>query len=282
MAERLSALGLSLVSNPLGVVYNPVSIADQIERLVEGKLLSPAEFIIEQDSVYDWQASHKLARPTSEQYLEDTNSKIRHAHDYLQTADAVIITLASAWVYALRSDGRIVANCHKKSGDFFDKKLLTSQQITESLQRIQSALDTLPSSPQVIWTISPVRYIRDGLRESQHSKSLLFAALHEHLSHRYIDYFPSYEILIDCLRDYRFHARDMVHPSTQAVDIIYDYLMDQWLDPADAELYDSLLRYQSWRMHRTINASKDPPKKILDLLDTIKQDLPDWSPKDIK
>ncbi len=273
--QKFAELGLQAYCNPLGVVYNPVSIAEQLQSYVRCKK-TPSEIQKHHDRYFSWDAAHALSAESEEAYLSFYKKTIEQAHDQLSQAQWVVISLGTSWVYTLADSDKIVANCHKMSSDFFIKKLLSHEQITEALLSIQQSIRTANPQAQILWTISPVRHIRDGLVPNNQSKAGLISALHPSISED--SYYPSYEILIDCLRDYRYYAEDMVHPSAVAVDYIYDHLMQHWLSAEQQSTLAQLQKMAQWQNHRPQHGEKKQNAKIEQLEQSIKRALPDWSP----
>ncbi len=276
MAYQFSRLGLKTFCNPLGVVYNPISIAQQIDRVAYNRPFIASDVIEKEGLAFHWDTSHKMATTDTNTFLDQTHRTITEAHQFLKSTDWVIVTLASAWVYREKTENKIVANCHKVDPENFDKILLKIDDIQQALDKISSSIHRINPQAQIIWTVSPVRYIRDGLQENTLSKSLIFSALRNFIADDFSNYFPSYEILMDCLRDYRFFDRDLVHPSDEAVRIIFDHLLSQWIDEKDVSLLKKLNKYALWKNHQQLSAKEEIPKKILNLKEEIKQALPEW------
>ena len=178
-------------------------------------------------------------------------------------ANFCFLTLGTAWVYIYNSTDRIVANCHKLPQQHFSKRLLSMEEIGESLTRIAQLLKQINPSIHLVITISPVRHIKDGFLENQVSKSLLFSALYPLITSGYYTYFPAYELLLDELRDYRFYANDMVHPSEMAINYIWERLVASYIDTATQMDMKQAESIQKALLHRPFNPDTEKHQQFL-------------------
>ena len=175
-------------------------------------------------------------------------------------ATHIVLTFGSAWVYKHLATGKIVANCHKVPQKEFTKSLLSIAEVGESLESIIAAISAVNESAQFILTISPVRHLKDGFVENQRSKAHLIAALHAKMNSPFMKggrgevYFPSYEIMMDELRDYRFYEADMVHPSPLAIDLIWDKFKTAWISKKVQVTMDQVDVVQKGLQHRPFHA----------------------------
>lgn len=202
---------LHVTCNPFGTLYNPLSIAQAIQ-----KTELPA--LIEYDGLWHSMAHHgSFSRATKEEAEKAVANSIETMQQALEEATVVIVTFGTAWVYEM--NGKVVGNCHKMPEKWFRRRRLTVEEIVDAWQPILAQY----ADKKWLFTVSPIRHIRDGLHENQLSKATLLMAV-EAIRNQYsaISYFPSYEILLDELRDYRFFADDLVHPSTLAVEYIWE------------------------------------------------------------
>ena len=212
--------------NPFGVLYNPCSIACSVERLVACKEFTADEVI--QTNPTDSLAAAKyasfshhssFARLGPEEFLLNANEQLHMASSFLKEADTVIITLGTAWIYTSIATGKVVSNCHKRLASEFSRSLLSVEECTHILKSIA---DLLPLK-KIIFTVSPIRHLKDGAHGNQISKATLLLAIDRVMAeYPNCSYFPSYEIMMDELRDYRYYAEDMVHPSPLAVKYIFE------------------------------------------------------------
>ena len=204
-----------------------------------------------------------MSQPSLKEAIQLANSQQIQLQQALQEASFCFITLGTAWVYIYNSTDTIVANCHKLPSQHFSKRLLSIEEITESLSHITALLKQFNPSITVVFTISPVRHIKDGFFENQVSKSQLFAALYPLITDNKSLYFPAYELLLDELRDYRFYANDMVHPSEMAINYIWERLVTTYIEiatQADMKQVDSI---QKGLSHRPFNPETESHQQFL-------------------
>lgn len=230
IADRMAALG-SVVDNPFGVVYNPLSIASCLQILHDGRQFTVSDLSF-RDSLWHSFAHHgSFSAPTPEEVLARINRDAQREFDY------IILTLGTAYVYQL--DGVVVANCHKFPENEFSRRLASVDECYHSLERVAA----LYPKARIVLTVSPIRYLRDGLSQNSLSKATLRLAIDRLVTAmpERAFYFPSFEILVDELRDYRFTTDDMCHPTPQAVEYIWDRFSAAFLSAdALARLSDAL------------------------------------------
>lgn len=224
VASKLSLSGVETLSNPLGVLFNPLSIEMALERICRCEKVSEKELCQRGDVWFCYDTHGDFDGVCPKSVCEGINSALERAGEWLQRADVVIVTLGTAWVY--ERSGRVVANCHKMPAEEFVRRRLSVEEVVASLGRI---IDML-APRRVILTVSPVRHLADGLEGNSLSKAILRVAAEE-VSARdgRVSYFPAYEILVDDLRDYRYYSDDMVHPSRVAVEYIWERFAESHL-----------------------------------------------------
>lgn len=217
-------LGFDALVNPFGVLFNPASISQSVERLESGKDFTKDD-VIEVGGEFFCTFSHNTEfwNPSPERLLETVNSSLNSARQHFLQAKWIVISLGTSWIYRHKQCGLIVSNCHKLPSQLFQREFLTTEQSTESL----SQLVEKHKDKQFIFTVSPLRHLKDGLHENQISKAALLLAVEE-ICKRFgnAHYFPAYEILLDELRDYRFYKEDMIHPTEHAVRYIWERFTD--------------------------------------------------------
>lgn len=217
-------LGFDALVNPFGVLFNPASISQSVERLESGKDFTKDD-VIEVGGEFFCTFSHNTEfwNPSPEKLLETVNSSLNSARQHFMHAKWIVISLGTSWIYRHKQRGLIVSNCHKLPSQLFQREFLTTEQSTELL----SQLVEKHKDKKFIFTISPLRHLKDGLHENQISKAALLLAVDEICKHfGNAHYFPAYEILLDELRDYRFYKEDMIHPTEQAVRYIWERFTD--------------------------------------------------------
>ncbi len=249
MGSRLRRDGFDILCNPFGTLYNPLSIAEDLQMALADEPLDPALLVQHEDLWHSWMHHSRFSSPDRDECLGRCNQAIQEAHDQLQRHPLLIVTFGTAWVF--RHEGRVVANCHKIPPQQFTRTRLTIDEIVEVWQPLTDRLHA--EGIQTIFTVSPVRHLADTAHGNQLSKSTLLLAVDR------IDtpYFDSYEILLDELRDYRFFGRDLCHPSDLAADIVYERFLDTYTTPATRQ-QALLFRKEALRAgHRTIVETKN-------------------------
>ncbi len=227
MGNRLLDRKYDVLLNPLGIAFNPLSIAMQIEKSLDLDFFNENDFFC-RDGIWRSFLLHSDFSGELQNTIRVANNALRDANDYLKKTDFLLLTFGSAFVYRHKEKNFIVANCHKEDADVFRRELTTVDEITSVYNRLIDRILSINSSVCIVMTVSPIRHLRDGLDENCLSKATLRLAVNE-LTKRFagnVEYFPSYEIMMDDLRDYRFYAEDMLHPSSVAVDYIFEKFSD--------------------------------------------------------
>lgn len=250
--------------NPMGTLYNPMSIASAVDRLTHATPVAGMDLFMQGGvwNSYDFHSRYSL--PDKQATLDRMNQRIVMGHDALKDARLLTITLGTAIVYRLKSTGEIVANCHKVPQHEFERKMATVDEITRELDTMIVKLRELNPELRIIFTVSPIRHIADGLATNSLSKAMLHVSIHEAIAaHRdYCDYFPAYEIMMDDLRDYRFYASDMVHPSDVAVEYIWQAFQATYLDDRSALALARCERINKRLQHRPMSASREAVERF--------------------
>lgn len=256
IGRHLERLGHHITVNPFGTVYNPLSIVEMLRRLGEGKRFTEAE-LFPYGGLWHSSLHHgSFSKASPEASLEAINQSYDNAVEALPELRYLLLTWGSAWIYQEQGSGEVVSNCHKRPETDFERRLWSPEELVAEVLPVLRAL--LEAQPQlrIITTISPIRHLRDGAHGNQLSKATLLL-MDERLrselgAERYL-YFPAYEILLDELRDYRFYAEDMAHPSEQAQRYIAE-LFAEWLQSSEAsELSRHVLRLRSQLEHRPLH-----------------------------
>ena len=232
IGKRLSDHKIRTLINPFGVIYNPESIHKALEYALYNEALPPHTFLKHGDLHLNYDFHSRFSALTQRELSTAVNNAVGATHYFIKDADWLLITYGTAWVYERRDTGEIVANCHKLPATDFSKSLMNPETIVASFSRFFAHLKKVNANAKVILTVSPVRHIKDTLELNNLSKSILRVACHV-VSSRYddVEYFPAYEMMIDDLRDYRFYKRDMLHPSEEAEDYIWEKFMERYFSP---------------------------------------------------
>ena len=222
LGEKLITHKWNVLNSPFGTLYNPLSIAEVCEACILKKDVNEDLFVHQNEVWYSYLYHSSIADLTKDglsQKIQQLNTK---TYNYLNTVNTVIVTLGSAWVHKLINHNRVVANCHKSDNRLFEKRLLSVEEVVLALNHLTHLVRSINSSAQFIFTLSPVRHVKETLPLNAVSKSILRLALHQFIeSNTYSFYFPAYELVLDDLRDYRFYAEDMIHPNVVAENYIW-------------------------------------------------------------
>lgn len=234
MGMKLMENRFAVDCNPCGIVYNPESVAQVLERLMDERVVTPDELIWHEGKWMSWGHHGSFSASEREVCLEKMNARIYRGAEQLRRADVLLITFGTSWVYRHLQSGCVVANCHRFPERDFERFCLSVPEIVGLYERLLGQLERINPGVRVLFTVSPIRHWKDGAHGNQLSKSVLLLAIDELVKRRKrVYYFPSYEIVLDELRDYRFYAEDMLHVSGQAVDYIWTRFRDTFLS-ADA------------------------------------------------
>lgn len=222
ISEKFHYFKFQATTNPFGIIFNPVSLSILIKRIVAKDYFAEKDVFFLNGRWHCFDVHSELSLPDKEAYLDRLNRLIDETYQQLSEATHVIITYGTSWVYRKKGSLDVVASCHKVPQKEFEKDLLAIESIQTSTSKIIEMIQAINPDCHFTFTVSPVRHIKDGFAENQLSKAHLFAGLHTVIgSLSASHYFPSYEIMMDELRDYRFYAEDMLHPNQTAIDYIW-------------------------------------------------------------
>jgi hypothetical protein len=261
IGQLLRASKFNVLINPFGTLYNP----NAIFQVLEDSLSKSAPEIVEIDEIfYSWN-THSDVRASSEMELESAvQERYQQCNKSIKTAKWIIITPGTSWVYRLLAKNIRVANCHKAPQKEFAKELLSVDEIVSDFDILKAKIKKLNPDIQYIFTVSPVRHIKDGLVENNLSKAILIQAIHRIVKNNDdCQYFPSYEILMDELRDYRFYSTDMTHPNQQAINYVWDRFVEVVMDRPTQILINSWQKIQKSISHRPFNPGSASHQKFL-------------------
>ena len=256
IARKLSQAKFRVEASPTGILFNPYSIAEAIERCHSSECKISQSEMINTSGIWSHYDFHSSFSDVDAGIAQDKmQGALKASKEALQQANIVIITFGTAWVYRLKESGKVVANCHKQPQRIFERELLCAEAIAKRyIELLQGAL----SGKHVIFTLSPVRHLGDGLEGNSLSKATLRVAINQIVEHcTNAEYFPSYEIQNDELRDYRFYAEDMTHPSSQAVDYIWERFCSVAFDAEQKELIREVATITSAAEHRPFNPQSE-------------------------
>jgi hypothetical protein len=240
-----------ILINPFGVLYNPASVSDSLSRIIAGTRFTREDISEFGGRFLSLSHDTSFSSESAEDVLKSVNSNLEIAEEKLRNAHFLFVTFGTARIYRLKSSGRIVSNCHKIPAKEFKREILSVDEITDIWKSLIQKLREFNSKLNIIFTVSPVRHWKDGAHGNQLSKSTLLLAIDRLISDdNKLTYFPSYEIMIDDLRDYRFYRDDLLHPSKAAVEYIWDFFTASYFDNDTLSLYREVKKVLEGTEHR--------------------------------
>jgi len=252
------------IQNPTGIIFHPSPIRGFFQRMSNHEQYKSKDVLEFNNGWQSLEAHSDMRRATEEECLKDLNSALKRSREFIENATHIIISLGTAWGYVYEGTEKIAANCHKIPQKKFQKELSSVREIVNDLEVISHSVLQIKRNARIIYTISPVRHLKDGFQENQRSKAHLIAAVHEFLtSNSQCSYFPSYEILMDELRDYRFYTEDMLHPNSVAVNYIWKLFSENWISTKSLELNTEIDKIQKALSHRSREENSPAHKKFL-------------------
>ncbi len=251
ISTRLNQLLFQTEVNPLGISFNPISIADALHFVIEKKQFTSNELFFDGEIYHSWYHHSSFSGTIGEAVLEKINKAIQNAHEILMRASTLILTLGSAQVFTLKEHNIVVNNCHKAPSALFNSDILKTETILKHLEEAIQKVRLLNPNIEIILTVSPVRHTKMGLIENAKSKAQLIVAadaLCEKISN--VQYFPAYEIMMDDLRDYRFYNADLIHPTEQAIDYIFDIFQKTYFTDKTQIIVAEIKKINAMQAHR--------------------------------
>jgi hypothetical protein len=263
IGSRLEEYRFALRLNPTGVLYNPLSIARALERVLDRRLFTADEPFFDRGEWKSFEHHSRFNAPTKEEFLDTANHSIRQAAQILERPGTVVLTFGTAFVYRLASDGRVVANCHRLAHERFTRTLASIEEIVAVCRTLLDRLYERFPALNVIVTVSPIRHLRDNPHENQVSKAHLMAAVYA-LERLYpaLYYFPSYEIMMDELRDYRFYDSSMTHPAPLAIDYIWHRFTEACIAARSTRFIEAYAPLLGARAHRLRDSASEASRSF--------------------
>jgi hypothetical protein len=275
---KLISSKLNTLINPSGILFNPISIVNTLNDIIEEKEVGVKDLHFENGLYHSFAHHGRFSGPNSEEVLTRINQSRQEATLFLKKTDVIIVTLGSSWAYRHNDTGEFVANCHKVPNKEFTKELLEVDFIVEKLQGVIDKLQAINSTLKVIFTVSPVRHWKDGAEENTLSKSILNVAIHQLARSKAIYYFPAYEMVIDDLRDYRFYNEDMLHPNGVAIDYVWNGFENSFFSKKTVELNKEIAKVIAATNHTPFHLQsvehQEFLKKQLNIVEGLKSRYP--------
>ena len=260
IGKKLEYFKFRNLLNPFGILFHPAAILNLLKRVKSGYVFTEADIFHHNEAWHSYEAHSDLNAVEKEEILEKLNAAVKETAAFLESATHVIITPGTAWGYRLKESGEMVANCHKVPQKNFSKEITDAK---NALFEAVAIVRELNPEAQIIFTVSPVRHLKDGFVENQLSKAKLITAVQEIVaSEEKCAYFPAYEIMMDELRDYRFYAEDMVHPNKTAVDYIWQKFQEAWIASEASAVMKQVDTIQKGLLHRPFNEASEAHQKF--------------------
>lgn len=263
IGNKLNELKFPVRVNPFGVLYNPVSVRNGLEILIDKKTFSESDLDFFNEQWYSFYHDSEFSNTDKNKSLNKINASIELAADHLRKSEYLVITFGTAWIYKYLKTGNVVSNCHKIPSKEFERLKLDVEDIFVEWANLINRLNELNPKLKIIFTVSPIRHWKDGAVQNQLSKSTLILAIHQ-LRNKFenVEYFPAYEIMMDDLRDYRFYADDMLHPSKQAIEYIWEQFSQAYFEKDTMEIIDNVNKVLLAKNHRPLNPNTENHRKF--------------------
>jgi len=261
---KLHNLKFRTLLNPFGIIYNPISIVNSINLLLENEPYQIDKLFQNGSSWHSFDYHSAFSGLNKENTHQNIQNTLEKGRNFIQNTDFLLITLGTAYAYFNKSTDEIVANCHKLPSNIFHKQMLSVEWITGEMSRVIQKLTDLNPNLKIIMTVSPIRHVKDGIVENQRSKSTLILACAE-LERRLdeVEYFPAYELVMDDLRDYRFYEKDMLHPNEQAIDYIWEQFCKTYFEENTIQLNRQIQQIVTASQHRPFHPTSNEHKKFV-------------------
>lgn len=279
IGSRLEQLKFPTLVNPFGIIYNPVSIVRVLEKLLSGTDYTEKDLFENLGLWHSYDHHGRFSHPDQSTAFQQINQALNDARQFLKNTNHLLLTLGTANVFVDKQTDTVVANCHKMPGQTFDRRRLTVEEVATPLISIFRRLKEEWPDLEVIATVSPVRHLRDGLLENQRSKATLLLGLEVVCKALpFVHYFPSYEIVLDDLRDYRFYEKDLSHPNSMAIDYIWDYFENAFFTDKTKALCQRISQLTTAATHRPFHPASEAHqtflKKQLLILERLQKEFP--------
>ncbi len=264
IANKLNYFKFNNSINPFGILFHPKAIEKLILNAISQKEYIDDDVFFHNERWHCFDVHSELSNVSKEELLLNLNAIISSTNKQINDSTHLIITLGTSWVYRHIETDKIVANCHKIPQKKFLKELLSVDEIVGSLDTIVSLVKSINPKVEIIFTVSPVRHLKDGFTENSLSKAHLIAAIHQVIEQKnYTHYFPSFEIMMDDLRDYRFYKSDMIHPNETAIEYIWEQFKSTWIDATSFDLMQEIDTIQKGLLHKPFNEYSEQHQQFL-------------------
>ncbi len=264
IGEKFSSLKFQILQNPFGVLFNPQSILNSIEISLENRLFNENDLFFHKGEFHSFFHHSSFSSHKLDEILDKINSTTKQTNKFLNEVDWVILTFGTSFVYKHLEKGIVVSNNHKLPENQFERRKLTNFETTQIISKTIKLIKNQNLKAKIIVTVSPVRHWKDGAIENQRSKANLILALEKiETECKDVVYFPSYELLLDDLRDYRFYGSDLIHPSEEAINYIWEKFSDTFFDETTLEIIKRIEKIVQAQNHKIRNPESEEGKNFL-------------------
>lgn len=264
MGDKMKTCGMRIINNPFGILYNPGSIEGALHRLISGKAYT-SEDLFRSNDVYASLDHHSdFSGIDADKVLEQMNASLKDGSDAIRQASNILVTLGTSFYYEHRETQQVVANCHKLPSTAFERRMVSVEEIVSGFKTLMETIRAFNPRLQWLFTVSPVRHWKDGAADNQWSKARLICAVRAlETQFDYAHYFPAYEIMMDELRDHRFYNPDLIHPSDQAVELIWERFSKTHLSDQAREINTSVRKIRARQEHRPLNPQSEQHRQFI-------------------
>ncbi len=264
IGDALEDLKFTTLQNPNGIIFDPSTVTTSLVSYMENKQYTASDIFYLNELWQSWQHHSRFSDTDKEKVLSDINYSQQRAHEFIKEANWLIITLGTSYSYRLKEGNIPVANCHRAPQNWFEKHMMTVEESIVALDNCLYRLFQFNPSLKIIFTVSPVRHIRDGIIHNNLSKARLLEVVH-HLVNKFsrLYYFPSYEIVIDVLRDYRYYDIDLVHPNYQATSFVIEQFMKSFVNDFSVQLSKEVQQINIARKHKAFHPETNAHQQFL-------------------
>ena len=264
ISEKLKNSAFRADVNPFGIMYNPISVLMTLKDILKRKEYTSDDLFFHQEQYHSFSHHSRFSGTNKEAVINNINDRIKTANDFISNADYLFVTFGTSSVYYQTENKQVVANCHKLPAMSFVRKRIPVEEIVEQWHDFIIQLREINPKIKLIFTISPIRHWKDGAHENQISKSVLFLAVDKLMQNSEVYYFPSYELIMDDLRDYRFYAEDMLHPNSSAIDYIWEKFVDTYFASETKQLIKEWESIRQALNHRPFNPDSQEYKRFIE------------------
>ena len=265
IGNRMTDLKFPTIVNPFGVLYNPVSIRLALEILLDNRDFNEKDLGFFNGQWFSFYHDTEFSNPDKDKCLKKINSALNKAREHFINAQYLLITFGTAWVYEYIKTKKVVSNCHKIPAKEFKRYKIGVEDIFVNWAKLINRIEDFNPNLKIVFSVSPVRHWKDGAIENQLSKSTLVLGIHQ-LKKLFdnVEYFPAYEIMMDDLRDYRFYADDMLHPSGMAIDYIWDHFSKTYFEKETFDIIKEINQIIQAKNHRPLNPTTENHQKFVE------------------